>query len=451
MKKNYLPRLVSAVAAVVLAIGLSQFADAQTPPAPQPSPSPSPSPSPAPQFQSPFGNPNPGPGEADAFNNLVTLYDKYLAADDNLKKAKACGTKADVDAASLARKDANEAYSQALSQYVQDYSNIAYPPGAPGSLREGSPAMGAFSNDRGKVDIAVRKASKHKPVAIGDCTVPVTTPHPPTPKPHPRPVGGAAAYFGAPFGMSAGTFRFDYAHINPSTGNDGDQWGFSGSGLFAFGQNLGLDIDLGYHNVLSNGRGLNNWTAGASLAWRVDNLRLGPSFGFQSNSIEDYSADTYNYGGYLDYYLTHNLTVSGKGGGFSTSSSDSGFSSSSTGFYYGGQLQGFVTPNFSISGAVDFTHFNQYGGSSETDYEAFLEYLFWGDEDEDFYGSWWLPTSIYAGYTYSDFSQNDFHVSTFTIGLNFYTNGNGANTLVDRQRSGTVENFTTFQPLSLRF
>jgi hypothetical protein len=245
-------------------------------------------------------------------------------------------------------------------------------------------------------------------------------------------------YFGASAGLSSGTFGIDYAHLSPSQGDDADQWGFRASGLFPFAHNFGLDIDAGYHKVSSEFFDLDNWTAGASLVWQVDKFRLGPSFGFQSNSVNTFTMNTYNYGGFVDYFATPHLTLSAKTGGFS---SDPG----GNGYYIGGQIKGYLTPNLALSGAIDHTHFNAFQGSDENDYGLDAEYLFWDDED-----CWWPPTSFYVSYDHTTFSPGSFDIDTVGFGIKLYTDGNGATTLRDRQRTGVLTR-QTFSPLRLRF
>src|SRR5579864_4044540 len=99
MSRGYSSRPTVVATAVVVAIGLSQLAHAQTPPAPQQTPRPQPTPTSSPTpppFVSPFNKPRPGPGEADAFANLVALAEKYLTTVDASEYAGLCGTEADM-------------------------------------------------------------------------------------------------------------------------------------------------------------------------------------------------------------------------------------------------------------------------------------------------------------------------------------------------------------------
>ncbi len=149
-------------------------------------PSPSPSPTPPP-FQSPFPTPQPGPGEADAFNNLVGLYDAYQALHQAYSRAQKCGSEKDIEDAAGASQAALSTYVSALKQYIRDYSNNAYPPGGPPFPGKKGPTVRAtFKSDGVVVDSAVKKASKYKPPSDTPCgTIPIV-PGRPTPKPTPK-------------------------------------------------------------------------------------------------------------------------------------------------------------------------------------------------------------------------------------------------------------------------
>ena len=225
----------------------------------------------------------------------------------------------------------------------------------------------------------------------------------------------------------------DYAHFKPSAGGNGDQSGGSASGFFKFNPDLGLNLDLGYHNVSSTGPSLDNWNVGASLVWTMDNWRFGPTLGYQHSSISSFSTQATNYGAFADYFATPSFTVSGKGGGFSTHPG-------SDGYYFGGQLKGYPCPNLAIGGTIDHAHFNGFGGSNETDYGLGAEYQFAG------------RFSVYGGYSYSDFSPGNFHVTTWSVGIRLYDDTNsGTRDLVDRQRTGTTGWSTQFAALALKF
>lgn len=261
------------------------------------------------------------------------------------------------------------------------------------------------------------------------------------------------SYFASSSGMSAATLSFDNTSYVPHSGDGGDAWGFSGSGLFPLGHDIGVNLNVGYHDVLNQSRGYDEVNAGASLVWQTGNLRLGPSFGFMSNGDQFETTNTYNYGAYLEYFASPRITLSALGGGFSSHETYSysfySYSYDSSGSYVGGTATGYVTPNLAFNGGISYARFDMsYGTSTETDYRFGLEYEF-SDGGAD---CWWPPGSVSFNYTYGAYSPySSYNASTFMVGFTFYTNGNGADTLVDRQRTGTLDPSVMFSPAALRF
>jgi hypothetical protein len=185
MNWGYSSRSIAIAAAIIVAVGLSQFGNAQTPPAPQPSPSPSPSPSPAPSAtQPPSPTPSPPPfhsqfngdkdatsGEATDFGNLVSVYDAWQAAGDAVTKAKSCGTQADIAAAEKAFTEADSAWVNAAYQYIDDWSNNVFPQkgGPPFKGPGAARADPLFDADMNKLKDAIKKASKYVRAKVNDC------------------------------------------------------------------------------------------------------------------------------------------------------------------------------------------------------------------------------------------------------------------------------------------
>lgn len=85
-----------------------------------------------------------------------------------------------------------------------------------------------------------------------------------------------------------------------------------------------------------------------------------------------------------------------------------------------------------VNGGIEYTKFTRLRGSSETDYSVGVEYLFSGS----------APLSVFGRYSYSAFSPGNFNVNTVTVGLKLYFDAKGATTLVDRQRTGTLDPFS---------
>jgi hypothetical protein len=238
----------------------------------------------------------------------------------------------------------------------------------------------------------------------------------------------AAAAFAASPALADfnGTLQGDYSNLSADHGGgSANNWGGSGTGEFGLGMGgLSAQVDTGYHEDSSSGGGasINDWNVDGSLFWLGSMGRVGAAVGYQDLSGDGLSGHLTNYGGFAEWYANHWLTVSVKGGGLDASIS--GFNTN--GSYIGGQALVYPMHDLSIAGTVDYLsissgHFTNYGVNAE-----------------------WLvsestPISVFGGYTRTEISSGgSTGINVFMIGLKFYCNGNGAATLEDRQRSGTV-------------
>jgi len=244
----------------------------------------------------------------------------------------------------------------------------------------------------------------------------------------------ALGAFAAPAYASnfSGTIDGEYANLSANGGGGhANSWGGNGSGVFDTGwSNLALQGDIGYHNLSASGTNVNLFDIAATPFLRMDHGRLGVTVGY-TDAQNHGSTDITNYGGFGEWFAGHAFTVGVKGGGFNANHGLNGA-------YVGAQLTGYVMPDFSLAGSVDYTSFSHSG--HETDYNATAEYLI----------SETTPISVFGGYTYSEFSGSS-QFNTWMIGLKFYCNGTGASTLVDRQRAGNVGWAAKFTPLAAVF
>jgi len=112
-----------------------------------------------------------------------------------------------------------------------------------------------------------------------------------------------------------------------------------------------------------------------------------------------------------------------------------------SGYYGGGGGNLYPIPNLVLSGNFDYTKtVTSFTSAHENDYSFSGEYLFSS-----------APVSVYAGYTRSDFAPGPFHVNAVMVGFKFYWNGNGAQTLVDRQSTGTLPFSPITQAIGFKF
>lgn len=426
-----------------------------------------------PAFTSPINGDKLGPGEEASFNDLVALYDKKMAAFHALQVARKCGSKADEEAAYKKWGEASDAYDAAENQYVHDFSKYLYPPGPISTwpsqqvhdeLHLANPKE-TYLDEMAKVDWRVRKASKYVWVEITDCPrMPSETP--PPPKPHPdapkadiapehsmAPGAGQNSeyaikpnvYWGDQFGLVASKLSMNFDHWSPSSGATGNQFGFDAAGLF----NLKGDqtragawaaqLNLSYHNVWVDTPGipsLNNVTVGSSLIYKPSiDLRVGGTFGYNSYSQGNFNANTYNYGGLIQWWPSDRVAIDGHVGGFNTNFDNGVFTGSNDGYYLGGSGTWYPLHRLAVTGGIDYYHWGQGGGSSETQYSIMLEKLFWYGDDDD---CWPPPTSAYIKYTYYDFAPGNFHVNGISFGLNIYTDQIFPGTADDEHKHGTL-------------
>ncbi|HUK08864.1 MAG TPA: hypothetical protein VLX09_13410 [Stellaceae bacterium] len=283
--------------------------------------------------------------------------------------------------------------------------------------------------------------------ATGPAQPPPATPTPapsPTPAPPPSGSGQTGVSFSDPFTFfTAAQLDLDYANFSPSVGANGNQWGGGGSAILGLAPNFGLQLDGGYHNISSTGPHTDDWTAGVTGLWMIPDtgLRVGPSFGYQRNNTGTFGTDTKMYGGFADFSsyfyetahppraLENSLQweVNAKFGGLHSSNEVSGF-------YGGGGGNLYPIPNLRLYGDFDYTKTSTpFASAHENDYSFGGEYLFPA-----------VPISVYGGFTRSAFEPGTFHVNAVMVGFKFYWNGNGAQTLVDRQSTGTLP----FSPIS---
>lgn len=230
----------------------------------------------------------------------------------------------------------------------------------------------------------------------------------------------------------SGMLDLDYANINGSKGaGDANVYGGGGSGLFSFGA-INLQGDASYHDYIVGGPNVSNWNAGGEAFWRGMMGTLGATGGY--DSLDHPNAHITHYGGFGEYYL-NSITFAAKGGGFSgTASAD--------GYYAGGEVLGYLAPNFALSGNVNYYHFNHTVANPnfhETDFTAEGEWLM----------SQRVPVSLYGGYTFSDYSGA--HANTFFVGLRFYMNPASNAPLIERQREGTLDWSRAFNPTGIAF
>jgi hypothetical protein len=236
--------------------------------------------------------------------------------------------------------------------------------------------------------------------------------------------GPAFADMGGGF---SGTLQGQYSNISAgSGGGSANSWGGQGSGAFGTGWGgLKLQVDGGYQGVsVSSGPTVTDWNIDGAAYWQSGWGRLGGVVGYNGFSDSGATFNITNYGGFAEWYAAPMFTVGVKGGGLSA---NNGAFGSGTATYVGGEAVFYALPDLALNANIDYLSAGS-GNGNITDYSGTAEWLV----------SESTPISVYGGYTYTDYSQGGTHLSTWTVGLKFYLNGNGAATLADRQRTGNA-------------
>ena len=178
---------------------------------------------------------------------------------------------------------------------------------------------------------------------------------------------------------------------------------------------LGVQGDLGDRGVGP----VHVFDGGGSLIWTDPQFRLAGSVIYNRLSLFGGTIDETQYGGGGEFYFSPWLTASAQGGGITGTAS---------GGYVGGHLKGYVMPDFAVDGFVNYTSLS---GGHITDYGAHAEWLPMED----------LPVSIGGTFDHFDVSGGG-SADTWMINLKLYLNDSPATTLVDRQRTGTLDTIT---------
>jgi len=221
----------------------------------------------------------------------------------------------------------------------------------------------------------------------------------------------------------AGTLDGEYAYVGvDNNGGSANVWGGNAAGRFNLGSwGLNAQIDGGYHTLsaTNGGPSLDNWDANGTLFWLGSEGRVGASFGYNGLSTTGIDGHIVNYGGFAEWYAAPSITVGIKGGAVDASNGGG------SGDYVGGEIAWYAMPDVNVNATVDYLSF---GGGHLTNYSGQAEWLF----------SETTPVSIFGGYTRTE-ATGGFGANIWLAGLKLYTNGNGSSTLIDRQRTGTVD------------
>jgi hypothetical protein len=83
-------------------------------------------------------------------------------------------------------------------------------------------------------------------------------------------------------------------------------------------ENLQAEVDARYAYTSSEGQDGKLWSVGTAFVWNEPGWRFGPAVGFQTSSGGGFSSQTWNYGGFAEWYPCRMITPSARGGGFTS-------------------------------------------------------------------------------------------------------------------------------------
>ncbi len=221
-----------------------------------------------------------------------------------------------------------------------------------------------------------------------------------------------------------------------------------GGSIFGIGGALETPIDFlgasveaqaGYHDVEDAGSH-NNWNIGGTVFWPLASGRVGASAMYHSVDLGGGTNDTvWNYHAAGEWFAGDRFTLGAKAGG---ASGGLGLG----GWYAGAEAVFYACPDLALSATADYAKDDNWTFfSHESDFTLSAEWLI----------SEQTPISVYGGYSWAEahigWPVGTPNANILFAGLRFYLNGNGATTLVDRQRTGTTGWLSSFAPLSINF
>jgi len=194
--------------------------------------------------------------------------------------------------------------------------------------------------------------------------------------------------------------------------------------------NLNVQVDASYTHNWYEHWSEEDWNFGGSAFWANMDTRFGANISYSNFNR---SGHLTNGGAFGEYYFGP-LTVMAKGGWLD----GGGTSFGGRGIYLGGAVEGFIMPDLSITGSVDWQDLVVGQGCvvcgrndlRATTAEIIAEFLFVED----------LGVSGYVGYRYtsdrlSGVAPVDFHTNAWLVGIRWYL---GGGSLMDHQRNGNL-------------
>jgi hypothetical protein len=237
----------------------------------------------------------------------------------------------------------------------------------------------------------------------------------------------------------AGTLSGNYGHSIREVGPNGSLWQADAQAAYGFGMsNIAVEVDGGYRYLSSDdGEHITTWGIAGHVFWAPPQGRVGGTVRIESSKEsavpvslpgEEFGSLTFDhalYGGFFEFNLGDQITLGVFGGEYAIYFPDDRPAFKNA--YLGGGGTFYVIPDLALSGVINYRHI--YEDRAALEFSAVAEWLV----------STSVPISIFAGYQHRSYtSSGSYHVQLWSLGLKFYTSGNGTN-LRDKHRNGALD------------
>ena len=244
------------------------------------------------------------------------------------------------------------------------------------------------------------------------------------------PVGLAIAFSGTAYAGGfddvSGTLSGSYAYFADGSGMN--LYGVNGALTFpitpVWTENNGIEVYGGYHAPTTGD--VDMWNIGGAIYAGGKDGRIEASYTYHDLGVQSIHLHTFGLGG--EWFASPSVSVDVRGGGASGEYTSHGvfhggsINRSVSGGFIGGQAKWYVIPDVSVSAGFDCW-------SAGTNIPVETLQAEWLVSES-------TPVALYGGYQH--FVSNGWGEDILFVGVKLFTNGAGAKTLVDRERTGSL-------------
>lgn len=197
-------------------------------------------------------------------------------------------------------------------------------------------------------------------------------------------------------------------------------WNFDGAVQIPLDWN---DLTVQVNGGAAGASVLHAYDGGGSLIWNAPDFRLAGTVIYNQINVAGLSLSETQLGVGGEWYPMPWLTLSAQGGGI-LGKADGG--------YVGGTAKGYIFPDLSVAGFVNYASLSKFGiNFTETDFGAKAEWLPWES----------IPVGVTGDYTRVRLAAGggSFSTDLWTVGLKLHLNEAGEIPLVQHDRTGTLD------------